>query len=136
MTSSPTARSVIFRVLRDAVLHFRSKGKRAIAYAETFGFGYAGTTNYYLATAFDEIHVLPIGDVTLAGLALEVQFVRGALDKLGIHPQVDSRWEYKTAKNSLTDEAFTPPNREAYERIVESQFEQIAFDVDTWHDGA
>ena len=115
--------------LRDAVLHFRSKGKLAVAYVETFGFGYAGTTNYYLATAFDEIHVMPIGDVTLAGLALEVPFVRGALDKLGIEPQFDSRWEYKTAKDSLTNTALTGPGREAYTRVVESQFERIAFDV-------
>ena len=115
--------------LRDAVLHFRSKGKLAVAYAETFGFGYAGTTNYYLATAFDEIHVMPIGDVTLAGLSLEVPFVRAALDKLGIEPQLDSRWEYKSAKDSLTGTAFTAPGREAYARIVESQFETIAFDV-------
>ena len=115
--------------LRDAVLHFRSRGKQAVAFVETFGFGYAGTTNYYLATAFDEIHVLPIGDVTLAGLSLEVPFVRGALDKLGVEPQFDSRWEYKSAKDSLTDTQLTAPGREAYARIVESQFETIAFDV-------
>jgi protease-4 len=115
--------------LRDAVLHFRSRGKRAVAFVETFGFGYAGTTNYYLATAFDEIHVLPIGDVTLAGLSLEVPFVRGALDKLGIEPQFDGRWEYKTAKDSLTNTQLTAPGREAYARVIESQFETIAFDV-------
>jgi protease-4 len=115
--------------LRDAVLNFRSHGKQAIAFVETFGFGYAGTVNYYLATAFDEIHVMPIGDVTLAGLSLEVPFVRGALDKLGIEPQFDSRWEYKSAMDSLTGTGFTAPGREAYARIVESQFETIAFDV-------
>jgi protease-4 len=115
--------------LRDAVLHFRSNGKPAVAYAETFGFGYAGTTNYYLATAFDEIHLMPIGDVSLAGLALDVPFVRGALDKLGVEPQLDSRWEYKTAKDSLTDTQLTAAGREAYERVVESQFQTIGFDV-------
>jgi protease-4 len=117
--------------LRDAILHFRSKGKRAIAYVETFGFGYAGTTNYYLATAFDEIYVLPIGSVSLSGLALEVQFLKGALDKLGIEAELDSRAEYKTAKTVYTETHLTPPNREAYERLVTSQFERIAVDIAT-----
>jgi protease-4 len=115
--------------LRDAILHFRSRGKHAIAYVETFGFGYSGATNYYLASAFDEIHLLPIGQVTLAGLALEVQFLRGALDKLGIEPQMESRWEYKTAKQTYTNTALDEPGREAYERLLESQFEQIAADI-------
>lgn len=115
--------------LRDAILDFRSRGKRAIAYVETFGDGYAGTTNYYLATAFDEIHLLPIGQVGLTGLALEVQFLKGMFDKLGIEPEIESRWEYKTAKSAYTDTEFTEPNREAYARIVESQFATIARDI-------
>lgn len=120
--------------IRNAVAHFRSRGKLAIAYAETFGaeMGAAsssGTTNYYLATAFDEIHLLPIGSVGLSGLALEAVFVRGVLDKLGIEPRFDSRKEYKSAKNSLTDKAFTEPHRESFARIVESQYERIAADI-------
>lgn len=115
--------------VRDAVLAFRASGKRAIAYVEDFPFGYAGTTNYYLASAFDEIHMLPIGGVTLAGLALEVQFLRGTLDKLDVEAEIESRWEYKTAASTYTDTELSAPNREAYERIVESQFERIRDDI-------
>jgi protease-4 len=120
--------------IRDAVLDFRSRGKSAIAFADTFGseaqfVGSAGTINYYLATAFDEIHLLPMGHVGMAGLALESPFVRGALDKLGVEPRWDSREEYKNAKNVITDRGFTDPHRESFARIVESQYARIAEDI-------
>ena len=41
--------------LRDAVAAFRAAGKRAVAFAETFGEFGPGNGAYYLATAFDEI---------------------------------------------------------------------------------
>ncbi len=72
--------------LRDAVLEFRKSGKRAVAWVETFGVGNRGTINYYLATAFDEIQLLPLGSVTFTGLSMEAPFIAGALDKLASSP--------------------------------------------------
>lgn len=111
--------------LRDAVARFRSKGKFAIAHAETFGDLGAGNGAYYLATAFDEIWLQPSGDVGLVGVAMEVNFMRGALDKLGILPQIDHRHEYKSMRDVLTETGFTPAHREASKRIVCSFFEQL-----------
>ena len=54
--------------LRDAVAVFRTSGKPAVAWAETFGEFSAGNGAYYLATAFDEIYLQPSGDVGLTGL--------------------------------------------------------------------
>ena len=54
--------------LRDAVRRFRAAGKFAIAWSETFGEGGSGVGSYYLASAFDEIWMLPSGDVGLTGL--------------------------------------------------------------------
>lgn len=111
--------------LRDAVAGFRSKGKFAIAHAETFGELGGGNDTYYLATAFDEIWLQPSGDVGLVGVAMEANFLRGALDKLGILPQIDHRHEYKSMKDVLTETGFTPAHREATERIVTSLFDQL-----------
>lgn len=111
--------------VRDAIEDLRQAGKFAVAYAETFGEIAGSTGAYYLATAFDEIWLQPSGDVGLLGLAVEVDFFRGALDKLGIDPQLDHRREYKAAKNRLTETKFTPAHREASERIVVSLFDQI-----------
>jgi protease-4 len=111
--------------VRDAIRDFRAKGKFAIAFADSFGEGGPGTRPYYLATAFDEIWLQPLGSVGLVGLHSDTPFLRGALDRLGILPSFDHREEYKTAMNSLTETAMTPPQREEIEDLLRSASGQI-----------
>ena len=110
--------------VRDAVLAFREKGKRAVAYAATFGEFDAGNGAYYVATAFDTIYLQPSGDVGLTGLIAETPFVRGTLDKLDLVPRLDHRYEYKNFMNTITEQHYTEPHREATQRVMESQFAQ------------
>jgi protease IV len=111
--------------LRDAVAAFRSKGKFAIAYADSFGEFGPGTRPYYLATAFDEIWLQPMGNVGLTGLYAEIPFFRGALDLLGVAPEFDHRKEYKTAINSLTETRMTPPHRKEVDALLASIAGQV-----------
>lgn len=111
--------------LRDAVLAFRAAGKFALAFSPSFGDFGRGTASYYLACAFDEVVLQPSGDVGLTGVAAEVTFLRGALDKVGVDSRLDHRHEYKSAKNMFTERAFTPAHREATERIVSATFDQV-----------
>ena len=117
--------------VRDAVLAFRDKGKRAVAYAATFGEFGPGNGAYYLATAFDTIYLQPSGDVGLTGLMAETPFLRGTLDKLGLVPRLDHRQEYKDFMNILTERQYTAPHREATQRVVESQFAQMVQGIAT-----
>src|SRR5215467_3282139 len=117
--------------IRDAVLAFRDKGKRAVAYAATLGEFTPGNGAYYLATAFDTIYLQPSGDVGLTGLMAETPFVRGTLDKLDLVPRLDHRQEYKNFMNTLTERHYTTPHREATQRILESQFAQIVQGIAT-----
>ena len=112
--------------LRDAVIHFRASKKPAIAYSETFGEFSPGGGSYYLATAFDEIWLQPSGDVGLTGVILESPFARGTLDKLGLKPRMDHRYEYKNAMNFYTDKKYDPYYREAMEKLMNSWFTQLA----------
>ncbi|MDH3254996.1 MAG: signal peptide peptidase SppA [Acidobacteriota bacterium] len=111
--------------LRDAMLSFRAGGKKAVAYADTFGEWGPSNAGYYLATAFEEIHLQPSGDVGLSGLRYEIPFVADALDKLGLDAQMDGRHEYKNAINTYTRTGFTEPHEEAMQALVDSQFEQL-----------
>jgi protease IV len=115
--------------LREAVAAFRARGKFAIAFADTFGEFAPGNRAYYLATAFDEIWLQPLGAVGLTGLRVESPFLRGTLDKLGIVPRLDHRSEYKSAMNTVTDTAMSAPQREEYTAIVASVFGQIRRDI-------
>ena len=111
--------------LRDAVLAFRASGKPALAWAESFGEWGPGLVPYYLATAFDEIWLQPIGDVTLGGLELGTPFLRGALDHLEIEPQVGQRYEYKNAADVLLRSAFSDAHREAMQQLATSVVDQV-----------
>lgn len=111
--------------LRDAVKRFGESGKRTVAFAESFGEGGLATVDYYLATAFAEIHLQPNGDVTAGGVVARVPFLRGLLDRVGIVPDLDHRREYKAAKYRLTEEGFTAPHEEATRAVLEDQFGQM-----------
>jgi protease-4 len=111
--------------VRDAIAAFRARGKFAIAYADSFGEFGPGTRPYYLATAFDEIWLQPMGTVGLVGLYSSVPFFKNTLDLLGVTPSFDKREEFKTAINSLTDTEMTPPQREEIETILNSLGDQI-----------
>ena len=111
--------------VRDAIRDFRAKGKFAIAFTDSFGEFGPGTRPYYLATAFDEIWLQPLGSVGLIGLHSDIPFFRGALDRLGILPSFAHREEYKTAMNSLTETAMTPPQREEIEDLLRATSGQI-----------
>ncbi|HEY2539571.1 MAG TPA: signal peptide peptidase SppA, partial [Stellaceae bacterium] len=111
--------------LRDAIAAFRARGKFAIAFAESFGEFGAGTRPYYLATAFDQIWLQPMGSLGLTGLYSESLFIRGTLDKLGIAPEFDHKGQFKTAANILTETQMTAPQREEVQDLLKSVSGQV-----------
>jgi protease-4 len=111
--------------IRDAVRNFRAHKKFAIAFAETFGEVGPGNGAYYLACAFDQIWLQPAGDINLTGLYMESTFYRGGLEKLGVVPRMDHRYEYKNAMNVFTEKKYTAAHREAVEKVMNSWFSQI-----------
>ena len=115
--------------LRDAVLRFRRSGKVAVAWTESFGELGVGNVGYHLATAFEEIWLQPSGDVGLTGVVARAVFVRGALDRLGVDPQLGQRHEYKTAADTFLRSGMSDAGREMARRLAESATETIVGDV-------
>lgn len=111
--------------LRSAVRQFAATGKPTVAWSESFGEFGPGTVPYYLATAFDDIWVQPSGDVGLTGLIAEAVFVKDALAKLGVLPQMSQRYEYKNAADTFLSSEMTDAHREAAGRLAASAMEQI-----------
>jgi protease IV len=111
--------------VRAAITSFRATGKPALIFAETFGEFAPGRTDYYLATAFDEIHLQPSGDVGLAGLISEQPFLAGTFELAGVEPQMDGRHEFKDALNLFTEEEMTEPQREATLRVLTSIYDNL-----------
>jgi protease-4 len=109
--------------LRRGVKAFAESGKPTLAWAESIGeIGSRDMPAYLLATAFDQIWLQPGGGVGLLGVGIETTFVRGTLDRLGVEPQFEQRYEYKNAADVLVRKEFTAAHREALERLAESVF--------------
>jgi protease-4 len=106
--------------IRDAVLDFRKSGKPVYAYLE-----YGGDREYYLATAADKIFLMPSAPLDLTGVATYELFLRGTLDKIGAYPDLHHVGEYKTAVNTFTQKAYTPPHKEMDESLNRDLYEQI-----------
>lgn len=104
--------------LRAAVQRFRAAGKRAWAWSDGFGELSPGNAGYLLATGFERIVLQPAGTVGLTGVALEIPYLKGFLDRLGIGVEVTRRAEYKTAFDSVAQERMTAPEREMLDAVV------------------
>ena len=103
--------------IRDAIADFRSSGKPVYAYIE-FGLN----KEYYIATAADKIIVPPPGELFINGLAADVMFFRGSLDKLGIYPDIYQIGKYKTAANMFTQKQMTEAHKEFINELLDDLY--------------
>jgi len=103
--------------IRDAITDFRSSGKPVYAFIE-FGLN----KEYYIATACDKIIVPPPGELFINGLAADVMFFRGSLDKLGVYPDLYQIGKYKTAANMFTQKEMTEAHREYINSMLDDLY--------------
>jgi protease IV len=110
--------------LRLGVSAFASSGKPTLAWAESFGEGSGDMSAYVLASAFGQIWLQPGGGLGLLGVGVETTFVRGALDRVGIEPQLEQRHEFKNAADRVMRTELTQAHRIALDRLAESIFSE------------
>lgn len=112
--------------IRSHLIAFRSSGKPSICYL-----GYDGIQNpeYYLASACQQIWLVPTTPVSIRGMMAEATFIRGTLDKLKIVPEYYHIAEFKTAGNMFTEKKFTPAHKEEVESLLHSVYEQYLGDT-------
>src|SRR5215475_108177 len=105
--------------IRDAIIDFRQSGKPVYAYIE-FGLN----KEYYIATACDKIIVPPPGELFINGLAADVMFFRGSLDKLGIYPDIFQIGKYKSAGDMFTQKQMTDAHREYINSLLTDLYDR------------
>lgn len=115
--------------LRHEIKKFQKKGKKAYVYSSGFGSFGGGTGEYYLASACDEIILMPNSEVGITGLGIEIPFIRNTLNKIGIEPQFSARYEYKTGADSLTQSKMNKYYRQELTLLGENVFNQIVDDI-------
>jgi protease-4 len=103
--------------IRGAIADFRTSGKPVYAYMET-----GLNKDYYIASACDKIFVPPPGELFTIGLAADVMFFRGSLDKLGIYPDIYQIGKYKSAADMFTQKQMTPAHREFINSLLDDLY--------------
>src|SRR5256714_4442478 len=106
--------------IRGAITDFRSSGKPVYAYMEM-----GLNKDYYIATACDKIFVPPPGELFTIGLAADVMFFRGSLDKLGVYPDVYQIGKYKSAGDMFTQKQMTDAHREYINSLLDDLYGRL-----------
>ncbi|MEO7531950.1 MAG: signal peptide peptidase SppA [Sediminibacterium sp.] len=92
--------------LRKAILDFKTGKKFVIAYGETIS-----QKGYYVGNTADKIYCHPQGGLDWSGFSSSIMFLKGALDKLEIQPQIFYAGKFKSATEPLRETQMTEANR-------------------------
>ncbi len=105
--SMPQAGISTLGEIREALLDFRESGKFILASADNYT-----QSAYYLASVADHLYLTPTGLVQWTGLRSEVMFYKGALEKLGLEPQILRHGKFKSAVEPFMNEEMSEESRE------------------------
>ncbi len=112
-----------------ALKRFRASGKFTYAFGSDYGEFGLGNRAYYLASAFENIWLQPVGTVSLTGLAMFAPFGKTALDKIGVTADFMQREEYKSFMDMGERDSFAPPVRANMQALVDDLADQEAKDI-------
>ena len=115
--------------LREAVKRFRESGKPSYAFSPSYAEAGGSMGAYYLASAFGEVWMQPVGLLSLPGFDGEMPFVLEGLNKLGVSPQFFQRKEYKSVMETFTREGISPENREMMASLLTDILDIIMTDI-------
>lgn len=103
--------------IRNALKEFKKSGKWVVTYSEGMSQG-----GYYLASVSDDVYLFPTGDIFFKGLATNIMYMKGLLDKLDIEMQAIKGPGniYKSAVEPLTSTEMSEPNREQISKYLNS----------------
>lgn len=124
LTGAGTASAALLEEVRDYITAFKESGKFVVAYGEVYSQG-----GYYLASVADSIYLNPVGEMEWRGLAMQVMFYKGALDKLGVEPQVFRHGTFKSAVEPYILNRMSPENRTQMETIANSIWGTMVADI-------
>lgn len=106
--------------IRNAIITFKESKKFVISYGDMYTQG-----AYYLATAADKVYLNPQGLIEFKGLSAEIMFYKGALEKLGVEPQVIRHGKFKSAVEPFILDKMSPENREQTFTFMRSIWDHV-----------
>lgn len=112
--------------LRSALERFKKSGKFVIAYDDMYT-----QSEYYLATAADQIILHPEGSLQWNGLGMTLTFFKGLMDKLDVKAEIfrPTECKYKSAVEPYFLTKMSEANREQMNALTTSMWDSITADV-------
>jgi protease IV len=106
--------------LRRELAAFQERGGRVVAYLME-----ADSRSYYLVCAADEILATPLTTIGVIGLRAQVNFLRDALNRVGLEAEVVAVSPYKSAGETFVRNDFSEESREQAERLLDRRYEEL-----------
>jgi protease-4 len=106
--------------IRNALLDFKKSGKFIIAYSELYS-----QKAYYLATTANKVYLNPEGTLDFRGIAGEVMFMKGLMDKLDVQIQVIRHGKFKSAVEPFILDKMSQANKDQTLTYINALWKQM-----------
>ena len=106
--------------LRNALADFKKSGKFIFAYGEMIS-----QKAYYVATVADRLYCNPKGDLEWKGFASEQLYLKGALQRLEIEPQIFYAGKFKSATEPLREDRMSDANRLQLTQLLNELYNRV-----------
>ena len=110
--------------LRSELLRFKESGKFVVAYNEVYS-----QPAYWLSSAADRVFIHPEGFMDWRGVAANVMFYKGLLDKLGVDVEIIRHGTFKSAVEPYITDRMSPANRLQMTTLVNSLWDVMLADI-------
>lgn len=110
--------------IRDALVTFKKSGKFIYAYADNYTQG-----GYYLSSVADKVTMSATGIIQFKGMAMQVMFYKGLLDKLDIDVQVIRHGKFKSAVEPYLMDKMSEANREQMSLLAQTLWDVMVDDI-------
>jgi protease-4 len=101
--------------LRAVIGRARAAGKRVVVHLPQGG----GTRETYAAMSADRVLLGPTAGLAPVGLLASSRYLRGALDRAGLVPEVHARGRYKTAGERIERTSMSDAEREQVDAVLD-----------------
>ncbi|MCL2246100.1 MAG: signal peptide peptidase SppA [Lentimicrobiaceae bacterium] len=119
-----SARIATLTEIRNALENFKNSRKFIYAYSETYSQG-----AYYLSSVADKMFMSNLGNVDLKGLAFQLMFYKGLIDKMDVDVQIVRHGTFKSAVEPYMLDKMSAANREQLTLLVDQLWNVFAQDI-------
>lgn len=103
--------------IRYNIESFKKSGKPVVALLQS-----AGTLDYFVSSAADEVFMVPEGFLDMKGMRAEVSFYADGLEKLGVEAEIERIGKYKSAAEPYSRSSMSDAYREVVNSVLDDTY--------------